>query len=344
MQLGSKQLGDEQFASIFRVSPKSIDAITDNLNLTGNPNVKGQITSLAIDAIEGRFSDLFTSHLTANIITADHLSVGTAMIDKLFATSGRIDQLITKNHFVKNVKAMSIEAVEGQFSTLFTRYLKANYIDVDYIVGKNAWFETQYVKTSNISNLTSQTAFIRDVQAIEITANQLNIQTLHSKLRSVEGGLTIYGPDGRVLINNSILKASFDVQLRPSYGSNDVDFNGLNYQTRSPNWQTFEYFYTEYKGSKLLVSWAYSLADGSPSGVELAEFRVRGFGSNNPIGTAESNRWVQKGTTGYNNQIINLGVPDYSTIQAYLEFRRSPSQQHPENKISVRVLRVSMIE
>src|SRR5699024_6157060 len=315
-------------------SPNSIDAITSNLNLTGNLNANGQITSLAVDAIEGNFARLFASQLTANVITSDHIQVGTALVDKMFATSARIDELITKTHFVTNVKAMSIEAVEGQFSTLFTRYLKANYIDADYIVGKNAWFETQYVKTSNISKLTSQTAFIRDVQAIEITANQLNIQTLHSKLRSVEGGLTIYGPDGRVLINNSILRASFDVQLRPSYGSNDVDFNGLNYQTKSPNWQTFEYFYTEYKGSKLLVSWAYSLADGSPSGVELAEFRVRGFGSNNPIGTAESNRWVQKGTTGYNNQIINLGVPDYSTIQAYLEFRRSPSQQHTENKIN----------
>src|SRR5699024_4302848 len=38
VQLGSKQLGDEQFASIFRVSPKSIDAIADNLNITGNVN------------------------------------------------------------------------------------------------------------------------------------------------------------------------------------------------------------------------------------------------------------------------------------------------------------------
>src|SRR5699024_8066511 len=65
VQLGSKQLGDEEFASIFRVSPKSIDAITDNLNLTGNLNVKGQITSLAVDAIEGRFSNLRSEEHTS---------------------------------------------------------------------------------------------------------------------------------------------------------------------------------------------------------------------------------------------------------------------------------------
>src|SRR5699024_6369306 len=56
VQLGSKQLGDEQFASIFRVSPKSIDAIADNLNITGNVNISGQVTTLAVDALEGRFS------------------------------------------------------------------------------------------------------------------------------------------------------------------------------------------------------------------------------------------------------------------------------------------------
>src|SRR5699024_11067241 len=128
VQLGSQRLGDSQLASIFRVSPNSIDAITSNLNLTGNLNANGQITSLAVDAIEGNFARLFASQLTANVITSDHIQVGTALVDKMFATSARIDEVITKTHFVTNVKAMSIEAVEGQFSTLFTRYLKANYI------------------------------------------------------------------------------------------------------------------------------------------------------------------------------------------------------------------------
>src|SRR5699024_2185250 len=187
VQLGSKQLGDEEFASIFRVSPKSIDAITDNLNLTGNLNVKGQITSLAVDAIEGRFSDLFTSHLTSNIITADHLSVGTAMIDKLFATSGRIDQLITKDHFVHNIKALRNDAVVGIFSILIIKYFSANYIDVDWIDGKNAWFESMYTSNAIIRKLTAQTVFVRDVQAIDITANLLSLDTLRNRFNKIEG-------------------------------------------------------------------------------------------------------------------------------------------------------------
>lgn len=403
VQLGSKQLGDEQFASIFRVSPKSIDAIADNLNITGNVNISGQVTTLAVDALEGRFSNLFATELEtielrarhiganaigaqhlwidqalinklsastmftnmlyaktidaidinagrvrsaileADVITGTHLAVGTTMIDKLFATSGRIDQLIGKDYFIQNIKALSIEAVEGTFSSLVTKYFSANYIDVDWISGKNAWFESMYTSNAMIARLTAQHAFIRDVQAIEITANQLNIQTLQNKLKSVEGGLTIYGPDGRVLINNSVLRASFDVQIFDSYSSDNVHFSGLNFYTSSSFWQTIKYFYTDFKGSELLVSWAVGLQSGH-SASEYAEVQVRGFGGNNPIGTRSSRRFVSvSGGTAYYNQVISLGVPDYSTIQGYLEIRRSPTGVSMDNRIYGRILRVSMI-
>lgn len=402
VQLGSQRLGDSELASIFRVSPESIEAITERMILNGDLYVDGDITALAVDAVEGNFARLFSSQvkagsvhadyvegfsarflslytlnanierlvaqhvftdavttkalnaieinagrvrsaiLEADVITGTHLAVGTSMINKLFATSGRIDQLITKNHFVTNVKAMSIEAVEGQFSSLMTRYLSANYIDVNYINGKNAWFERMYTSNAMIRKLTAQTAFIRDIQAIEVTANQLNIQTLHSKLKGVEGGLTIYGPDGRVLINNSVLRASFDVQVYDAYGGNNVEFAGLNYYTSSSFWQTFKYFYTDFKGSQLLVSWAVGLQSGH-SASEYAEVRVRGFGGNNPIGSRSSRQFVKPGETTYHNQIINLGVPDYSTIQGYLEFRRSPTGVSKDNTVYARVLRVSLI-
>src|SRR5699024_786074 len=165
IQLGSKQLGDEQFASIFRVSPKSIDAITDNLNLSGNLNVKGQIEAMALNAINVNAGTVRSYILESNVITGDHLAVSTSMIDKIFATSGRIDQLITKDHFVRNMKALSIEAVEGNFSSLITKYFSANYIDVDWISGKNAWFESMYTSNAMIRKLTAQTVFVGDVQA-----------------------------------------------------------------------------------------------------------------------------------------------------------------------------------
>ena len=404
VQLGSQRLGDSELASIFRVSPESIEAITDRMILNGDLYVDGDINALAINAIEGNFARLFAAEVTsgsvhadyvegfagrfeslytlnanierlvsqhvftnavttkalnaieinagrvrsaileADVITGTHLAVGTTMINKLFATSGRIDQLITKNHFVTNVKAMSIEAVEGQFSTLMTRYLNANYIDVDYINGKNAWFERMYTKNALIEKLVAQHVFANGVRAIEITSNQLNIRTLHDKLKSVEGGLTIYGPDGRVLINNSLLKASFDVQVYDSFGGSEVEFSGLNFHTTSTAWQTIKYFYTEFKGSKLLVSWAVGLASGG-SASEYVEVRTRGFGSNNPIGTSSSKQFVStSGGTTYYNQTMSIGVPNYSTVQAYLEFRRSPTGTGVSNRVYARILRVSMID
>ena len=403
-QIGNTQIGATTVSGLLRGDANAIDAIVSEFNLTGNLNAKGQITSLAVDAIEGNFSRLYAAELNAgnilakhiasdaiqarhlyvsnamvekiaansvfanevtakalnaidvnagrvraaileaDVITGTHLAVGTSMINKLFATSGRIDQLITKNHFVTNVKAMSIEAVEGRFSSLMTRYLSANYIDVDYINGKNAWFEKMYTTNALIEKLVAQTVFANGVRAIEITSNQLNIRTLHDKLKSVEGGLTIYGPDGRVLINNSLLKASFDVQVYDSFGGSEVDFSGLNFHTTSTTWQTIKYFYTEFKGSKLLVSWAVGLASGG-SASEYVEVRTRGFGSNNPIGTSSSKQFVStSGGTTYYNQTMSIGVPNYSTIQAYLDFRRSPTGTGVSNRVYARILRVSMID
>ena len=345
VQLGSKQLGDTEFASIFRVSPKSIDAITDNLNLTGNFNVKGQITSLAVDAIEGRFSDLFTSHLTANIITADHLSAGTAMIDKLFATSGRIDQLITKDHFVRNMKALSIEAVEGNFSSLITKYFSANYIDVDWIDGKNAWFESMYTSNAMIRKLTAQTVFVRDVQAIEITANQLNLDTLRNRFNQIEGGLHITrAKDGVRWIENGVPRGNVPVQTYDSYAGSNIRFNGLNFITDNSHWQTFKYFYTPHEGRILRVVWAVGLLGSSGSASEYVEVQVNGFGNNNQInnGSGSSSRrvFVGRGNTVNITQDIPLPPPNYNMMQAYLQVRRSPSGTGVANDVFARILHI----
>src|SRR5699024_1727664 len=386
VQLGSKQLGDEQFASIFRVSPKSIDAIADNLNITGNVNISGQVTTLAVDALEGRFSNLWASELEAttilakhigteaiqarhilasnalveklvanqvfadevttkalnaieinagrvrsaileaDVIEGKHLAVGTSMINKLFATSVRIDQLITNSHFVSNMKALSIEAIEGNFSSLITKYFSANYIDVDWIDGKNAWFESMYPSNAMIRKLTAQTVFVRDVQAIEITANQLNLDTLRNRFNQIEGGLHITrAKDGVRWIENGVPRGNVPVQTYDSYAGSTIRFNGLNYITESSHWQTFKYFYTPHEGRILRVVWAVGLIGSSGSASEYVEVKVNGFGNNNQInnGAGSSNRrvFVLRGNTVNITQDIPLPPPNYNMMQAYLQVR-----------------------
>ena len=405
VQIGSQQIGDEQFASIFRVSPKSIDAIADNLNITGNVNINGQVTTLAVNALEGRFKSLWAAEfeattilakhiasdaiqarhllvsnamvekivansvyaddvttktlnaieinagrvrsaiLEADVITGTHLAVGTSMINKLFATSGRIDQLITKDHFVRNMKALSIEAVEGNFSSLITKYFSANYIDVDWIDGKNAWFERMYTSNAMIRKLTAQTVFVRDVQAIEITANQLNLDTLRNRFNQIEGGLHITrAKDGVRWIENGVPRGNVPVQTYDSYAGSNIRFNGLNFITDNSHWQTFKYFYTPHEGRILRVVWAVGLLGSSGSASEYVEVQVNGFGNNNQInnGAGSSSRrvFVSRGDTVNITQDIPLPPPNYNMMQAYLQVRRSPSGTGLQNDVFARILHI----
>ena len=405
VQIGSQQIGDEQFASIFRVSPKSIDAIADNLNITGNVNINGQVTTLAVNALEGRFKSLWaaeleattilakhiasdaiqarhllvsnamveklvanqvfadevtakalnaieinagrvrTAILEADVITGTHLAVGTSMINKLFATSGRIDQLITKDHFVRNMKALSIEAVEGNFSSLVTKYFSANYIEVDWIDGKDAWFESMYTSNAMIRRLTAQHAFIRDVQAIEITANQLNLDTLRNRFNQIEGGLHITrAKDGVRWIENGVPRGNVPVQTYDSYAGSNIRFNGLNFITDNSHWQTFKYFYTPHEGRTLRVVWAIGLHGSSGSASEYVEVQVNGFGNNNQInnGAGSSSRrvYVSRGKTVNITQDIPLPPPNYNMMQAYLQVRRSPSGTGVTNDVFARILHI----
>src|SRR5699024_10122164 len=50
--IGSQSIGSSTLASIISVSPTAVDIITDEMNLTGNLNVKGQIESISMSAVE----------------------------------------------------------------------------------------------------------------------------------------------------------------------------------------------------------------------------------------------------------------------------------------------------
>ena len=323
-QIASLRIDGDTIGSFLRVSPTGIDAVAEAMRVSGDLFVKGDITALAIDAIEGNFARLFANQLTANVITSDHIQMSTALVNELFATSARIDELITKRHFVNNVYAMSIEAVEGQFSSLMTKYFSANYIDVNYINGKNAWFESQYTLNANIAKLTSQIAFIRDIQTIEVTANQLNINTLHNKLRGVEGGLTIYGYDGRVLINNSILENTFAINfIQPHFMGVGVTTSGNYFKTTNTNYTTAAAF-SYLRGGRYLTIEGYcemrsdvsGSSDTTVGAIRLMEYSS---GSRSAFATIE-NRRTNKGDNQFFKIRLDLGVPQYEQRNFYVQF------------------------
>src|SRR5699024_10224975 len=89
VQLGSQRLDGSNIGSLLRVSPTGIDMVAEAMRLSGDLYVDGDITALAVSAIEGNFARLFANQLTADVITSKHIQVGTALIDKFFATSAR---------------------------------------------------------------------------------------------------------------------------------------------------------------------------------------------------------------------------------------------------------------
>src|SRR5699024_8748685 len=61
VQLGSQRLDGSNIGSLLRVSPTGIDMVAEALRLSGDLYVDGDITALAVDAIEGNFARLFAN-------------------------------------------------------------------------------------------------------------------------------------------------------------------------------------------------------------------------------------------------------------------------------------------
>lgn len=152
-------------ASTIALSPTAINLISDKIDVTGNANIKGGVTALAVDAVEGNFARLFANQLTADVITSDHIQVGIALVDKMFATSARIDRLITKTHFSDNIKTLSIDAVHADLRSvnseiMTTNILKSDWIDVDNaivnrIISRQFFTDNAVIKSANIIDLTA---------------------------------------------------------------------------------------------------------------------------------------------------------------------------------------------
>ena len=323
--IGSQEISNTKLASIIAVSPRAVDIITSKLNLTGNLNVKGQIESISMSAVKADFANIFAGTADIQFIVAKHLASNSIQARHLLVTNAMAEKIIANTVMAREVKALSLDAVEANIGSLRTQILTSNVIKSSHIAGGTALIDKIFSSTAMFERMMAKSAFVSTLNTITIDTDQI----------------TIRRPDGGRLINNGMLQASFDVQIRPNHASPEVEFTGINYATSSSNWQTFEHFYTDHKGSKLLISWAVDFY--GPSASEYIEVRVRGFGGNNPIGTSNK-KIFSNGSTAYLNHTIDLGVPDYKTIQAYLEFRRSPNGSSAKNTVRVRVLRVSLID
>src|SRR5699024_10763085 len=240
VQIGSQRLDGSNIGSLLRVSPTGIDMVAEAMRLSGDLYVDGDITALAVSAIEGNFARLFANQLTANVITADHLSVGTAMIDKFFATSARIDRLITKTHFVNEMHALTLNVVELNASQIRTRLLSANTIEASWIKSGTALLDRVFSSTAMFECMMAKRAFVSKLSKITLDLYEL----------------TIWRPDGVAVIQNGMQRFGFPVtfvQQVSGGGAGSVSVQTNYWETNARGAQQVGGIYTEHAGRWLNV-------------------------------------------------------------------------------------------
>lgn len=310
-QLGSMRIGAENVSSVLRGSPDAIDAVVSEFNLTGNLNAKGQITSLAVDAIEGNFARLFANQLTANVITSDHIQVGTALVDKMFATSARIDRLITKTHFVNEMHALTLNVVDLNASQIRTRLLSANTIEASWLKSGTALLDRVFSSTAMFERMMAKSAFVTTLSTVTLDLYEL----------------TIWRPDGVAYVQNGVPSFGIPVFFKPWMPADGaVTFDGRNYNTSMSGTQTFEMGYTQHAGRYLSIAFSANLRYSSASTSTYMGVVVRFI--NKPSGTSirdviKDDILVFRDNPSNEFQInVPLGSPTYGGLAVQLEFYR----------------------
>src|SRR5699024_8113344 len=80
-QIGSMRIDGETVGSMLRVSPDGIDAVAEAMRLSGDLYVDGDITSLAVEALEGNFARLWADEFSAITIDVDDIQGFTARFE-----------------------------------------------------------------------------------------------------------------------------------------------------------------------------------------------------------------------------------------------------------------------
>ena len=312
VQLGSQRVDGKNIGSLLRVSPTGIDMVAEAMRLSGDLYVDGDITALAVDAIEGNFARLFANQLTTNVITSDHIQVGTALVDKMFATSARIDQLITKTHFVNEMHALTLNVVDLNASHIRSRLLTANTIEASWIKSGTALLDRVFSSTAMFERMMAKSAFVTTLSTITLDLHEL----------------TIWRPDGVAVIQNGMQRFGLPVtfvQQVSGGGAGDVSVQTNYWETNARGAQQVGGIYTEHAGRWLNVGVGVGLrADADHASTKMAVV-IRP--SNIPSGASWPAAHIEeftvyRGSTHYYNISVPLGRPTFGAASWTLEFYR----------------------
>src|SRR5699024_10409586 len=181
-QLGSKRVDGDTVASVLRGTPGSIDAIVDEMNLTGNLNVKGQIESISMSAVNANIAELRANILKANVITSNMIQSKVVTSDKILFGTGLAEDIVASNIVSNHITSRSLEAIEANFGRVQTAILKSNVITSDMIGSNVIRAEHIFVQNAMIEDIVNTNLFTNNVKAMSIDAIYADLRSVNSEI------------------------------------------------------------------------------------------------------------------------------------------------------------------
>src|SRR5699024_12597098 len=180
--IGSQEISSETLASIIAVSPESIDMITDEMNLTGNLNVKGQIEAISMSAVEANISNLRADILTSEVITSDMIQSKVITSDKILFGTGLAEDIVASNIVSDHITSRSLEAIEANFGRVQTAILKSNVITSDMIGSNVIRAKHIFVQNAMVEDIVNTNIFTNNVKALSIDAIYADLRSVNSEI------------------------------------------------------------------------------------------------------------------------------------------------------------------
>lgn len=172
-----------------------ININTQGVRISGNKiHITGQtfidsaiITSAMINNLnankvvgtEAEFATIRSRVLITNAVQATHIQANNALIDKITATTAMVNHFFAKTAVINSVNAQTLTAITANITSIRTQILIANSVTSTHIQANNALIDKLFATTALINQLTSKQAFINNIQAISISADQITAGTIN---------------------------------------------------------------------------------------------------------------------------------------------------------------------
>ena len=182
VQIGSQRLDGSNIGSILRVSPTGIDMVAEAMRLSGDLYVDGDITALAVDAIEGNFARLWADEFSAITIDAEMITSGTMSAERIRVNHAFVNRIMAQSVFSNEVTSKIGNFIDLNAGNIVTAGLSANVITSDHIQVGTALIDKFFATSARIDQLITKTHFVNEMHALTLNVVELNASHIRTRL------------------------------------------------------------------------------------------------------------------------------------------------------------------